>query len=68
PFRNKIIYNFYMHLANAYYIDMQMTMFKRYLLKAFKLNPLTLFRPRLIFHLLIAILPVNLIKKIRRLK
>jgi glycosyltransferase involved in cell wall biosynthesis len=67
-YRNKILYNFYMHLANAYYIDMQMAMFRVYLLKAVKLNFLTLFHPRLTAHLLMSMLPVKLIQIIKRLR
>ena len=67
-FRNKILHNFYMHLANAYYIDMQLAMFRTYALKAVKLNPLTLFQSRLIVHFLMAMLPFNLIQSIHRLR
>jgi len=66
-FHNKILHNFYMHLANAYYIDMQLAMFRIYALKALQLNPLILFRSRLIIHFLMTMLPLNLIKRIRRL-
>jgi len=59
-----IRYNFYMHLANAYYMDRQFRMFRTYALKALKSNPLALLRSRLGIHLLVTMLPAGLVKKI----
>jgi 2-polyprenyl-3-methyl-5-hydroxy-6-metoxy-1,4-benzoquinol methylase len=68
PFRNRVRHNFYTHLANAYYIDMQLTMFRTYALKAIKLNPLILFRSRLGLHFLLSLMSPRVNQKIRQLK
>jgi len=65
PFRNQVRYNFYIHLANAYYIDIQSAMFRYYALKAIKLNPLILFCPRLILHFLLSFVPVRMMQMMR---
>ena len=64
---NRIRHNFYVHLANAYYIDRQFTMFRIYALKILKLNPLSLFCSRLGIHFLMAMLPPNLMQKIQKI-
>lgn len=66
--RNQIRHNFYMHLANAYYIDMQLAMFRSYCLKTLSLNPLVVLRTRLALHLALSLLPTRIIKVIRHLK
>lgn len=66
--RNRIQYNFYIHLINAHYINMQLTEFQTYALKAIKLNPLILFRSRLVIHLLLSLMPIRIIGLLRQLK
>lgn len=65
PNSRKIFYNFYLDLANAYYIDLKPTLFHKVIWKALEIKPLTLFNLRLNMHLLMSILPVSLINKIR---
>jgi len=67
-FRNLIRYNFYTHLANVYYIDKQQAMFRAYALKALKLNPWRTFQSRLGIHLMMTLLPHNLVRSIRNFK
>jgi len=50
----RLRYNFYMHLANTYYIDRQWKMFRAYTIKAIKLKPRALFQERLIPHFLLS--------------
>ncbi|MCX5704022.1 MAG: methyltransferase domain-containing protein, partial [Candidatus Omnitrophica bacterium] len=66
--RNRIRHNFYMRLANAYYSDMQSAMFRYYVAKALKLNPLLLFRPRLVLHFFLSLVPARMIQMLRGLK
>lgn len=68
PSRNRTRVNFYMHLTNAYYIDLQLGMFRIYALKTLKLGPGMLFRSPLGLHLLFSILPLKVIRKFRRFK
>jgi len=68
PFRNRARVNFYMHLNNAYYIDLQLGMFRTYALKTVKLDPKMLFYSRLGLQLLFSILPLKVIRNFRRLK
>ena len=53
--------NFYLHLANAHYINRQLGTqlgtFRIYALKALKLNPFVLFQSRLGLHLLMSLMP-----------
>jgi glycosyltransferase involved in cell wall biosynthesis/ubiquinone/menaquinone biosynthesis C-methylase UbiE len=65
---NRVRYNLYLHLANAYYIDAQLIMFRFFARKAIRLNPLILFHSRLGLHLLSSIVPTNIIGWIRQLK
>jgi glycosyltransferase involved in cell wall biosynthesis len=67
-FRNSSCYNFYIHLANAYYIAMNWKDCQKYTWEALKLSPLALFQSRLGVHLLMTLLPVNLLKIMRNLK
>jgi glycosyltransferase involved in cell wall biosynthesis/protein-L-isoaspartate O-methyltransferase len=66
PFRDRIKYNFYKHLADAYYINMQIALFKTYCLNAFKLNPLAALRTRLGLNFLLSLLPIRIAQMIRR--
>lgn len=45
-------HNFYIHLSNAYYIDKQFKLFRKYALKTIKLKPIVLLNSRLGLHLL----------------
>ena len=67
-FSNRVRYNFYLHLTNAYYIDGQLIMFRFFACKAIRLNPLILFHSRLGLHLLSSMVPVNIMGRIRQLK
>lgn len=62
PFRSKIQYNFYVHLANTYYFNRHWLMQRTYTLKAFKFNPLVLFRYRLGLHFLVSLMSVKKVK------
>jgi glycosyltransferase involved in cell wall biosynthesis len=66
--RDRIRYNFYLHLTNAYYIDMQMKAFRACALKAFRLNPAAICSSRLGLHFLVSLLPLGCISMIRGLK
>jgi glycosyltransferase involved in cell wall biosynthesis/ubiquinone/menaquinone biosynthesis C-methylase UbiE len=66
--RNRIRHNFYIRLGNAYYTDTQLAMFRYYVLKALKLNPLILFFPRLILHFFLSLMPVRMVQVARVLK
>ncbi len=68
PFRNRARVNFYMHLNNAYYIDLQLGMFRTYALKTLRLDPSMLFRSRLGLQFLFSLLPLKFIRKFRQLK
>jgi len=68
PFRNQARVNFYMHLTNAYYIDLQLGMFRTYALKTLRLSPKMLFRSPLGLQFLFSILPLKVIRKFRQLK
>lgn len=68
PFLTKIRYNFYAEIANAYYINLSLKLFRKFAIKALKTKLLDLLNLRLIIHLLISILPVNIIQKIRFIK
>lgn len=60
--------NFYLQLANAYYISRQLTMFRSFALKAVRSNPWMLFKSRLALHFLISLMPFRAIQAIRQLK
>jgi glycosyltransferase involved in cell wall biosynthesis len=64
----KIRYNFYLHLADAYYINMELLLFRKYFLKALKLNMLALFKEHLVLHFLMSFIPVRIMHLIRRLR
>lgn len=65
---NQIRCNFYIHLASAYYIDMQLVMFRSYMWKALKLNPLILFRLDLSLYFFLLLSPSRGIRMIRKFK
>jgi glycosyltransferase involved in cell wall biosynthesis/ubiquinone/menaquinone biosynthesis C-methylase UbiE len=54
PLIKRIRHNFYLNLANAYYIDRQWKMSREYLLKVIKLKPWALFQGRLVMHFLLS--------------
>lgn len=62
---NKIKYNFYIHLATSYYMLFDFAQFRKYTLWALKKIPFALFHLRLAFYLLIALLPVSLVRRVR---
>jgi len=67
PYRGRICHNFYIHLANNYYIDSQLAIFRKYVLKTFKLNPFILFQSRLGLHFLVSLMPIRIIHMLRQL-
>lgn len=62
----RLRYNFYMHLANAYYIDMQFAIFRSYALKALKSRPLALFVSRIGLHFAVSFIPDTVITVLRK--
>jgi glycosyltransferase involved in cell wall biosynthesis/ubiquinone/menaquinone biosynthesis C-methylase UbiE len=67
-FPGRVRYNFYLHLANAYYVDAQLVMFRFFARKAIRFNPLILFSSRLGLHFLCSMIPANIMTRIRQLK
>lgn len=63
---DRIRHNFYIHLANAYYIDGQFAVFRSYALKALKLRPLALFVSRIGLHFAVSLIPVKVITLLRK--
>ncbi len=65
PFRKRVCCNFYMHLANTYYIAMDIVSARKYIVEALKLKPFVLFWPNFEFRLLAALLFPRLTNKLR---
>lgn len=57
-----VSFNFYMQLAETYYIARQYRNFRHYIFKAIKLRPLLLSRFIVTAHLLISVLPEKMLK------
>ena len=64
---NQVRANFYMHLAQAYYIMADIGHFQEYAMKALRLDLKNLFRSRLSMHLLMSLLPAGIIREKRRI-
>lgn len=65
PLRKRICCNFYMHLANTYYIAKDTANTRKYIIEALKLRPFVLFRPDFEFRLLATLLFPSLMEKLR---
>ncbi len=65
PLRKRVCCNFYMHLANTYYIAMDIGNTGKYIIEALKLNPLVLFWPNFEFRLLTTLLFPHFMNKLR---
>ena len=60
--RAVVSFNFYMQLAETYYIASQYQNFRQYIFKAIRLRPLLLSRFIVMAHLLISVLPKKMLK------
>jgi glycosyltransferase involved in cell wall biosynthesis/ubiquinone/menaquinone biosynthesis C-methylase UbiE len=65
---DRIRSDFYLHLANAYYVDAQWALFRSYAMKALELNPSLIFKSRLGLHFALSLFPDRIINIIRQLK
>lgn len=66
PLRKRVCCNFYMHLANAYYMARDPVNTRKYIIAALKLEPLVLFLPNFEFRLLATLLFPCLMNKLRK--
>jgi len=66
PLRKRVSCNFYMHLADAYYLAMDTVNTRKYIIEALRLNPLVLFCPDFEFRLLVTLLFPNFMNKLRK--
>lgn len=66
--RRKAMGNFYLRLADCYYILSQFKKFRQYLFKSLLLDFTIMFKPKLILHLISSILPKNILVLFRRYK
>lgn len=68
PFYHKAKRNFYIHLATAHYMNLNLRKSRNYAVQALKMSPSALFQSRLWLHLALTLLPSPILKGLRRFK